>query len=219
MLCWTLSPCPEWPCLWHINLHIDSLSILCIHWLFTTRCTSIHCHYFCAVSSEEHFTGKGCLSIHIGKKEKMIPSYLFQFKSISGPPDFIRPFKFTCCKHNHAHDLPIYVLAWNSWDGSSISHPSSASPSPFSFDQITLRGNRSFLGFITADSLETCRFKYCVWTPDFVSRPDIFVCMKPIPGSWWYSRNKDLFHSVSLCKNMINIPRGLLIAEEIKQIL
>jgi len=45
---------------------------------------------------------------------------------MSGPPDFITPFKFTCCKHNYAHDLPIYLPALSSWDGSSISHPSSA---------------------------------------------------------------------------------------------
>lgn len=113
-------------CLWHVNLHVNSLSILCIHGLFTIHSASIHCHYFCGISSEELLTGKGCLSIRTGKKEKMTPSYSFQFKSISGPPDFIRPFKFMCRRHNHAYDLPTYVLALNSWHGSGICHPGSA---------------------------------------------------------------------------------------------
>lgn len=44
--------CPEWLCLWHVNLHVDSLSILWIHWHFTIHSASINCHYFCVISSE-----------------------------------------------------------------------------------------------------------------------------------------------------------------------
>lgn len=105
-----LSPCPEWLCLWHVNLHVDSLSILCIHWLFTIFSPSIHCRYFCVISSEELLTGKGCLSIHIVKKEKIIPSYSFPFKTISGPHDFIRPCKFICHKTT-AHIICQYTYS------------------------------------------------------------------------------------------------------------
>lgn len=52
VLYWTLFSCPQWLYLWHVNLHVDSLSILWSHWHFTIHSASIHCHHFCVVSSE-----------------------------------------------------------------------------------------------------------------------------------------------------------------------
>lgn len=52
-------------------------------------------------------------------------------------------------------------------------------PSPFSFDQITPRENGLFLATSPRTALKQVGSS-TDWTPDFVSRPDAFECMKQL---------------------------------------
>lgn len=67
----------------------------------------------------------------------------------------------------------------NEIPGSELLATQTMSPSPLNADEIILREDRNFLGYLSMrmemDSNTAPR------TPHFVSRPDIFVCMKPSP--------------------------------------